>query len=178
MLPIPRLSLPSRETLLASRWLRPFERHLTAPVLWRWNRRSVARGVALGLFFGLLVPLLQMPAAAVFAVAARANLAVAAFCTLVTNPLTTPAIYFAAYQLGTALIHVEAHPGHASDGWLDRALAWLAWLAQASLPTALGLSIFSVTAAGVGYGAVQLIWRWRVARRWRQRAMRRAVLGN
>lgn len=42
----------------ALRWLGPL---LERPWLWRLDRRSVALGLALGVFFGLLVPLGQVP---------------------------------------------------------------------------------------------------------------------
>ena len=44
--------IPSREQLRQNRWLRPVARHLDDDRLWHATRASVARAVAIGLFFG------------------------------------------------------------------------------------------------------------------------------
>ena len=127
--------LPTRESLLAQPWSRPFARTLGAPALWRWNRRSVARGLALGLFVGILIPLVQSPFAALFSVFARANLPVAVVATFITNPLTTPVVLYAAYRLGSLLIVAEqANPlvdMSQSFAFIDTVVNWLV---TASLP--------------------------------------------
>jgi uncharacterized protein len=52
-----RHHVPTRESVEANRWLRPVAHHVLAPSLWRFNRRSVPRGVALGLATStLLIP--------------------------------------------------------------------------------------------------------------------------
>lgn len=160
-----RVRLPTRETLFANRWLRPFESTLGAQHLWAWNRRSVARGVGLGLFFGILIPFIQSPVAAAGAWFARGNLPVAAACTLVTNPFTTAPIYVAAYFLGSTLLQVKSQVGIGGDGLENM----LGWLAQASAPIALGLFILALLTAIVGYVGVNLIWQISARRRWRRR---------
>ena len=42
--------IPTRDTVHRHRLLKPFAPHLSHSSLWRMNRRSVPRGVALGLF--------------------------------------------------------------------------------------------------------------------------------
>jgi|JI10StandDraft_1071094.scaffolds.fasta_scaffold68274_3 uncharacterized protein (DUF2062 family) len=168
--------LPTRDALLAQSWSRPFARYLGAPVLWRWNRRGVARGLALGLFVGIMIPLVQSPFAALLSVIARANLPVAVVATFITNPFTTPLVLYSAYRLGSLVIVAErANP--LVD--MSQPLAWLEtafnWLATASLPTALGLLTMATIAALVGYFVVQLGWRWRVGRRWTRRAQARRI---
>lgn len=76
--------LPDSHTLRnhrALRWLGPSLHH---PRLWHISRRGVAMGLAVGVFFGLLIPVVQIPAAA----------------TLITNPVTFVPVYYAAYHLG------------------------------------------------------------------------------
>jgi uncharacterized protein len=163
--------LPTPERLLASRWVRPFAHRLGHPLLWHLNRRSIARGIALGLFAGFLIPLGQTPAAALLAFTARANVLVAAIATLITNPLTVPPIYFAAYTVGRTLVGGDAAAGE-HDLWFARALAWLTSLA---LPTAIGLLLFAVVASTAGYSFVHVAWRWRVWRRWQGRCRRRRI---
>ena len=55
--------LPSEQALKGNRWLRWIGPALHHPRLWHLNRRGVALGLALGLFFGLLIPVAQIPLA-------------------------------------------------------------------------------------------------------------------
>ncbi|TXC67466.1 DUF2062 domain-containing protein [Piscinibacter aquaticus] len=75
------------------------------PRLWHLNRRGVALGLALGLFFGLLIPIAQIPLAGGAAVLLRANVPMAVASTLVTNPVTFGPVYYA------ALAHRQCDPG-------------------------------------------------------------------
>lgn len=166
--------IPSRDELLASRVLKPFARQLSHPSIWHFNRRGVARGAALGLFFGIVVPLMQTPVAAALALPARANLPVAAFATFVTNPFTTPLIYFAAFQTGRAILRFKESGGEligADVSWFERAITWLA---GAAAPTALGLLLFGTVASILGYVGVQMGWRLWIGRKLRRRRARRA----
>ena len=95
--------LPTRERLANSPWLRWLSPWLGDPKLWHWSRRGVALGVALGVFFGLLIPLAQIPVTAAAAIVLRANLPAAAASTLVTNPVTLAPLYYSAYQFGSWL---------------------------------------------------------------------------
>jgi uncharacterized protein len=161
---------PSKETLLANRWLRPFAEHLSDPNIWHFNRRSISKGVALGLFFGIVIPFAQTPVAALFAVSARANVAVAAFCTFITNPFTTPLIYLGAYETGNWLLRVKERApiisGNSASEMFD---SLVATLLDAPLPTALGLLLFSSVASGLGYWLVNALWRTRVRQKWAKR---------
>jgi hypothetical protein len=165
--------VPTRDELMASRWLSPFAARLSSPLIWRFNRRGVARGTALGLFSGFAVPVAQTPFAALFAVAARANLPVAALATFVTNPLTVPFIYYAAYLTGRRVLQVKSDALFAMSpdaGMIERGLTWAVALAG---PTFVGLLIFAVVSAALGYLAVQLGWRLWIGLRWRRRQRQR-----
>lgn len=96
--------LPTREELRAKPWLAPLAHHFENERLWHTDRGSVARAVAIGLFFGFMIPVAQFLFAIALAIALRANVAIAAAATLVTNPFTFPPIYWAAYKVGGALI--------------------------------------------------------------------------
>ncbi len=89
--------MPTRETFERSRWLRPIAHRVLRPELWRFHRRSVPRGVALGMVVGILVPVAQTLVAALLALPVRANVPVAAVTTLLTNPLTTPPLWLGDY---------------------------------------------------------------------------------
>ncbi|WP_374344188.1 DUF2062 domain-containing protein [Azonexus sp.] len=161
--------LPQRRQLLASRWLRWLMPWLARPALWRWSRRGVALGVGIGVFFGLLIPLAQIPLSAAAAVVLRANLPAAAASTLVTNPLTMGPVYYGAYRLGGWLtgessLPAETPAGAAGDaGTLDRIMAL-------GRPLLLGLSVMACLAGFLAWLLVDLFWRLRSA--WRRRRRR------
>jgi uncharacterized protein (DUF2062 family) len=168
--------IPQRDGLLRSRWIRPFAHRLVDPSLWHLNRRSTARGLALGLFVGLIVPIGQTPIAALLALSARANIIVAAVATLITNPLTFPAIYFAAYKVGQFLLGADKASWASHDQVVH---SWShdigSWLVSTTIPLALGLFIFASVAAVFGYCAVHLGWRIWVVRDWRNRKRQRSL---
>jgi uncharacterized protein len=169
------LKMPTREELEANRFLRPFARHLASPLVWRWNRRGVARGAALGLFAGFAIPVAQTPFAALFAVAARANLPVAAVSTFVTNPFTMPFIWVLAFLVGREAIGMKTETLIAlgpEAGRLEQALSWAVNLAG---PTYLGLLIFAVVGSAAGFLTVHVGWRLWVGQRWQRRRRKRAA---
>src|SRR5512144_3362156 len=99
--------LPSPDDLRRRRILRGLGPLLDRPWLWAVNRHAVSRGMAIGLFFGVLLPIGQAIAAGALAVWVRANLPVAVAATFVSNPFTTPPIVAGAYYLGAATLGVE-----------------------------------------------------------------------
>jgi uncharacterized protein (DUF2062 family) len=157
-----RIRFITREQLLANRFVKPFAHRLESPLLWQMNRRAVARGIALGLFVGFLLPIGQIVLAALLALSLRANVVIAATATLVTNPLTFPPIYFAAYKLGCGILGME--PGEA-----DAEHYLLQSLHQIGTPTIAGLLLFALISAITGYAAVHVGWRLYLSRRWRRR---------
>jgi hypothetical protein len=171
-----RRHIPTRETIHRYRLLRPFAPHLTNPALWRMTRRSVPRAVALGLFVGVIIPVMHTAIAAVLAIPLRANVAITAAFTLVVNPLTIPPIYYAAYRIGSWELHHDAslvNPATAArfSGELSRLLFWVH---EASGPIALGVLTIAGGAALLGYFGTAVIWRSWLGSRWRERRRARA----
>lgn len=152
-----------REAILTNRWLKPFAHLFTHPTLWHLNRRSVPRALAIGFFTAFIIPLGQFALAALIAVVMRANVPMAAAATLISNPLTFPPIYFAAYKIGIFLLPKS------SAGVGDVVQSLGATLLNVSGPTALGLLIFAVVSCILGYIAGTVWWRIRLLRRWRRR---------
>jgi uncharacterized protein (DUF2062 family) len=170
-----RSHIPTRETVHRYRLLRPFAPHLSHSSLWRMTRRSVPRGVALGLFVAVIIPVMHTAIAAVLAIPARANVAVAALFTLVVNPLTIPPLYYAAYRIGSWELHHDAslvNPAAAErfSGEISRLLFWVH---QASGPIAVGVLTIATAAAVTGYLGSALVWRFWSRSRWRQRRRNR-----
>ena len=94
-------NMPTREQMAGNRFIRPFAGRVLRSELWRFTRRSVPRGVALGLLVGIIVPFAQILFAALLSAPVRANVPLAALTTFVTNPFTTPLIWVAAYWVGS-----------------------------------------------------------------------------
>ena len=172
-------NMPTRESLEQSRILRPVAHRVLAPELWRFTRRSVPRGVALGLLVGifLLIPGLQIAGAALLALPVRANVPLAAAMTFLSNPATTPFILALSYYIGSSLLGRSGDMSqlmaminhHASLG------EWTRWLLSDTAPAILfGLAVVSIACAVVGYFVSAWIWRARLARKWRHRAHVRA----
>lgn len=166
---------PSRESVESNRWLRPFAQRVMHSALWRFTRRSVPRGVALGVVTGIMVPMGQIPASAIFALPLRANIPAAAATTFITNPFTTPPLWVAAYWLGSWMLG----PGKRSDPTVTAGAAveqgWGDWIVhQAGPATLAGLVTITFALALIGYFGTALAWRLWIGAKWRRRSRERA----
>jgi uncharacterized protein (DUF2062 family) len=170
-----RHHIPTRETVGQYRLLRPFAPHLAHTSLWRFTRRSVPRGVAVGLFVAVIIPFMHTLIAALLAIPTRANVAVAAAFTLVVNPITIPLMYVGAYRIGSWELHHDATLLNPADAerFSSELSRLLFWVHRASGPIALGILTIAVAAAAIGYFAAALVWRSWTRSRWRQRRQAR-----
>ena len=171
-----RRNMPTREQLEKNRFVRPFAHRVLRSELWRFTRRSVPRGVALGLLVGIIVPFAQIVFAALLSATVRANVPVAALMTFVTNTATTPAIWIAAYWVGHWLLRADAAtmvaPVSTAIEQTDLQ-RFLEWLTQAGYETAFGLVVIAVVSAALSYVLSGWIWRAMVARKWSRRLRNR-----
>jgi len=167
--------LPTPESLRARRSLRWLGPLLDRAWLWQFNRRRVAAGIGIGVFFGFLVPVLQIALSAVAALLLRANLPVAVVSTLVSNPLTYAPIFVAAYRVGKLLLGEAADEAEAAvleaqaaqieilaDGWWEK-------FASIGKPLVVGLSVFAVIGGLAAYLGTLLVWRIAVVVRRKRR---------
>lgn len=162
---------PDRDTLLRNRWLAPVASRLAPETVWQFNRRSVARGLALGLFAGFLFPIGQIVLAVVLAASVRANVLIASAATLVTNPLTFPPIYYAAYRTGYFLLYGSGPSRPAAAQPVEPSGLW-STLSATSGATFVGLIVFALLSSLMSYVIVHLAWRLSLVRRWRKRRVR------
>jgi uncharacterized protein (DUF2062 family) len=174
-----RKYLPSHESVRQNRWLRFFGAALNHPNLWHLNRRSVAGGVAVGLFCGLVPGPFQIISAALFAVLLRVNLPIAAVATFYTNPFTIVPLYILAYQLGSLVLGHNG-TGAPQDGvqffdlplqqWIPALFDWMGIMGK---PFLFGLFLMAISLAVIGYIAVMAAWRMHVCWSWRKRQQAR-----
>lgn len=162
--------MPTREQLEEYRLVRPFARRSE---LFRFTRRSVPRGVAVGLLVGIfaLIPGIQILGAALLSVPFRANIPIAAGATFLSNPATTPFIIAASLYVGSSLgFHADVASFYALYARGASIEEWISWLLSDAAPAlVLGLAIISVVSAAIGYLATSFVWRSMVARKRRQR---------
>ena len=180
--------LPSPEALSSNRWLRWLGPGLLHPRLWHMSRRGVSTGMAVGLFWGLLIPIGQIPFAAATALVLRANVPVAAAATFITNPFTFPPVYYAAWRTGKWVLGEPVAAGadptlpgthdeltgrfnDAKAAWSARAVVWLKNVQQhlggVGKALAVGLALFACTVGFGVYLLVSLAWVWKI--RWARR---------
>lgn len=181
-----RRLLPTPEALRNNRWLRWLGPALHHPRLWHVSRRGIALGMAIGVFFGLLIPIAQIPFAAAAAVVLRANVPTAVASTLVTNPVTFGPVYYAAWRIGSAILGEPVGPaeeppalGPDPAAEPDPQAGWVAqtWerLSNVGKPLLLGLAICACVVGLLTYLLVSGLWHMRVLLARRQRRRQRAV---
>ncbi len=147
---------PSREQLAQHPWLKPWASRLLDAQLWRFQHEAVARGVAVGFLWAFLIPFGQTVAAVVHCVVWRAHIPTAVALTMVTNPFTIGFWLWLAYQTGSAVLGVSVPP--------PAGLAHVSWdlLMAYGGPIVLGMGLFAMGTAAVGYGLVKAGWLLRV----------------
>lgn len=170
--------LPTRESLEEVSWLRPIAHVVLRSDLWRFHRRSVPRGVAIGLIVGifLMIPGLQVIGAVLVSLPFRANIPLAVAMTFLSNPVTTPLILLASIGIGNSLFGLHADVSTLADLHARHAHVreYAAWLFSDAAPALIGgLAAISAVAATVGYIAAMLLWRWWIGHKWRHRLAHR-----
>lgn len=165
-------NMPTREQVERNRMMRPFAHRVLRSELWRFTRRSVPRGVALGMLVGIIVPFAQILFAAMLSVTIRANLPVAAATTFITNPFTTPFIWAFSYKVGERLLYFDAIM-HTSpiDSLFQVTDAWqlIQWLTAEGKVLALGLVVVAVIASALSWFITGIAWNSWVRAKRRQR---------
>jgi uncharacterized protein len=161
--------LPSQEELASYRWLKPWAPRLLHPSLWHMNRRSVARGAALGIFWAFLTPVLQIFFAVISAMFVRGNVPISAAATLVTNPLTLAPVLYGEYKVGAWLLGKNGMPTPAPQEHTSWWLAGLHTIHDYGMPLIVGIVVFALVGGVVTYFAVEWAWRWRSIKKWRSR---------
>jgi len=156
---------PSPGSLQGHWFLRRFGTRITDPRLWGLCRRSVTGAFGIGLAICFIPLPVHFIVASTAAILLRLNIPVILTTVLLINPLTVIPAYYLAYRIGAALLDVEPS-GFAfqmSWDWLQNGLGPM-WK-----PFLLGCLFSGVVGGVLGYMALELVWRWRVAARYRTR---------
>jgi len=165
--------MPTHAQLEANRFTAPLAKRQE---LFRFTRRSVPRGVAVGIFVGIfaMIPGVQIVGAALMCVPWRGNIPLAIAMTFLSIPPTTPLILLGSIWLGN---HLGYHADIGTFKLLMRTGAgpseWLHWLLSDAAPAlVVGLLIISVVSAVLGYFLAIGFWRLWIGRKHRARKLR------
>lgn len=161
-----RKYMPTREEMARNKYLAPIAHRFLTPELWRFTRRSVPRGVALGLFSAFIIPVGQIFLAAFLALPSRANVPLAALVTFVTNPFTIAFWAVLANKVGNFILRIDA----ATSGIANEQLESGAWQGvidafEVAGVTVVGFVVLAILSASIGYLVASAVWRIMVARR-------------
>ena len=75
--------------------------------LWKFNRISFCRAIAIGVFLGWMPMMFQMIPAAYFAVVFRANLPLSLAGVWISNPITMAPMMYFAYLFGNNVLNLN-----------------------------------------------------------------------
>lgn len=149
------------------RFLAFFGERIHESALWHINRRSVALAVFVGLFCAWVPIPFQTISALLLAFWWRCNIPISVGLIWITNPITLPPMFYAAYRLGAFLLD---RPAQFSLKHIQMSPDW--FVNEVSLiwqPLLLGSLICGITMAGAGYLLVNTLWRLSTARKWKKR---------
>jgi uncharacterized protein (DUF2062 family) len=158
--------MPTAQDLHTKYKLGFLAKHLKNSNLWHFHSNNVARGVALGVFVGLLPifgHMLIVPLVAIFLW--PANLPVAMVSTFITNPATLAPISYFEYRVGTWVL-----------GWPEKSFhlewTWNGFVHEFTHiwePMLLGSLVLGIIIAPLSYILVLLVWRGFIVYQWKKR---------
>jgi len=152
---------PKREDVNLG-WL---NQHLHDQNLWKWNKRTISKAFAIGLFCAFMPIPLHTLLAAVLAVVFSSNILLSMALVWVNNPITMVPIYYYTYKLGSYIIGMELDPNFVfTIGYI------LENLTTTTIALWVGGFIVALIAAILGYITILLIYKYRAfkrIKRWR-----------
>ena len=153
---------PNNTSIKEHKHLKVFGSLLHNQNLWHLNRRSFAGAIATGIFIAFIPLPTQMLIAAAAAIFLQVNLPVSVATVWVSNPVTMPPLFYAAYSVGATLMEVpiEAHEFSFSVAFI------LDTLGASWKPFLLGCFILGSATSAVGYVLARIIWRLAVIKKW------------
>jgi uncharacterized protein (DUF2062 family) len=160
--------MPDHQTIKNNKHLQIFGDFLHHSNLWHFNRRSVSKGFAVGLFFAFVPVPFQMFLAAGIAIIVHANLPLSITLVWITNPFTMPAIFYFCYVTGAWALGVPPGSFNFEASW-----QWIVDSISTIGPAfILGCAILAMAFSLLGYFSIQVLWRYSVLKEWSKRKLR------
>ncbi|MFK5968601.1 MAG: DUF2062 domain-containing protein [Candidatus Marithrix sp.] len=158
-------SLPRPSQIKSNPKLQFLGKLLHEPNLWHLNRRSLAGGMAVGLFIAFIPLPMQMLLAVAAAIWLRVNLPLAVSLVWITNPVTMPPLLYFAYKLGALILGIPV-----IETEFSFSPEWLLYtLGNLLQPLLLGCLVMGTISAAIGYLTVNYLWRLQVIKLWKDR---------
>ena len=158
------------DNLNKSNAFKKFKHLLKHPYLFHFNRHSISKAIAIGLFLTFMPIPMQMLVALWASVLVRANLPLALITVWISNPVTIPFIFLAAYQTGSIVLGT---PAEISEFQWEADFFATTFL-QLWQPIVIGCFLLGALSSLVGYCLVQLLWRLHIVRYWKERKQRKS----
>ena len=157
--------MPDHHSIKNNKYLQIFGDLLHNANLWHFNRRSITKAFAVGLFCAFIPVPLQMVLAAGIAILVHANLPISIALVWITNPLTMPAIFYLCYKVGAILLNTQTKEFSFQANW-QWVIDSLTTVGPAFL---LGCLVCATFFSLMGYVGINALWRLSVAKEWRKR---------
>jgi uncharacterized protein len=156
---------PSPAYLEKHWFLRLLGPRIADPRLWGLCRRGVTGAFGIGLAICFIPLPVHLVVGSLLAIALRLNIPVMLGTVMLINPLTVVPAYYLAYRVGAFLLDVRPAGFHfeMSWDWLQNGLGPM-WK-----PFLVGCLVFGLVGGVLGYMTLELVWRWRVASRYKTR---------
>ncbi|MDH4419132.1 MULTISPECIES: DUF2062 domain-containing protein [unclassified Acidovorax] len=150
---------PRARAHLEQGWLSRYQPWLEQRALFRFQRQPLARGVAAGMFCGLIPGPLQIPGTLAICAWLRGNVVAGGVATFYTNPLTIMPLYVLAFHVGALVMPGEQSlPAWSPEVGGFSVEAMGAWMQALGTPLLVGLPTLGLVMAVLGYATVQLLW--------------------
>lgn len=164
--------LPSKEQLQQNKSLSIFGSILYNSNLWHFNRVTVSRAFAVGLFFAWVPVPFQMILAAGGAILFNCNLPLSIALVWLTNPITMPALFYIAYKIGVFLLGGSTP----AQFQFELSMEWLIKLFHHNWqPFALGCTVLAFSSSILGFFMVRIVWRYMTIKSWKERKIKRQI---
>lgn len=162
--------IPDHRKIREHKHLRFFGALLHDPNLWHFNRRSVSGAMSVGLFAAFMPIPFQMVLAVALAIPFRVNIPISVGLVWLTNPVTMPPVFYAAYKIGAWILGEPMRPPVSFEISIDWMMQELMLIWQ---PFLLGSFILATASAVLGNVAVRLLWRLHVIRYIKRKRLKR-----
>ncbi len=149
------------------------------PLLWYVNRRSIAKAMFIGTFWGIL----PVPFHSLFIILTvlffEVNLPIGLCMAWLTNPFTVVPILYLGFWFGTKIYHVNMINKEMLLGVLHQILNWIKNFGHGHIDFSLvkilvsGLMIEAILFALLFHSTTLLLWRWFVIKSWKARSIKK-----
>jgi uncharacterized protein (DUF2062 family) len=160
--------MPDHQKIKEHKHLKIFGTLLHDANIWHLNRRSVSGAFAVGLFCAWIPIPSQMVLAAAIAIIIRVNLPISVALVWISNPITMPPLFYAAYRFGAYLMGQQT-----MESDYELTLDWFS--TQLDLiwqPFLLGCFVFAVASGLIGFLTIRILWRMHIIQHMKERRAR------